>query len=178
MLAGRISRVQSGELLVGAIPAVIGGVGAPVESAGDDVVAALRVGVVVASGLDNVDFAGCGPGAVFVVDGEEPDGRPEPVAFGHLGNHLDSTVPDRGSLFRIDAAGLDRWHDGTVGDVGGRIAVIELFGCAANQGQVVVGGDEFFVLKGRFDEEFAILYVNIFLRVGCLVEQAITGTTN
>ena len=50
-------------------PGVVGRVGAPVQGARHDVVAALGVGVVVATRLGDVDFAGLRPWAVLGFDG-------------------------------------------------------------------------------------------------------------
>ena len=51
------------------------------QSGSGDVVATKRISVVISAGLDEVDFAGKRPCAVCVVDGQEPDCWPDPVAL-------------------------------------------------------------------------------------------------
>ena len=109
--------VQRVALDVGPPPGVVGRVGAPVQRARDDVVAALGVGVVVASRLGNVDFAGLGPWAVLGFDRQHPDTGPEPVSSWEVGGDFDASVLDRGSGLGVDAARLDRVDDRPVGDI-------------------------------------------------------------
>jgi len=52
-----------------------------VQSGCGDVVATKGVSVVVTAGLDEVDLTGKRPCAVGVVDGKEPDRRPDPIAL-------------------------------------------------------------------------------------------------
>jgi len=82
VLLRRVRRVQCGSLHICAPPGVVGGVGPPVESGGDDVVPALRIRMVVSAGLHDINLSGQGPGTVCSVDGQHPDGGPQPVAGG------------------------------------------------------------------------------------------------
>ena len=77
--ARAVRGVQGLALDVRAPPCIIGGVGAPVQGAADDVIAALLVGVVVPSGLGDVDLATLGPLPIHGIFGQHPDGGPEPV---------------------------------------------------------------------------------------------------
>ena len=86
------SGVQGVTLDVSAVPGVGGFGGTPVHGRGDDVVTALSVGVVVAAGLHDVDFARGRPGTVGVVHGHHPDCRPKPVALRESGCYFDAAV--------------------------------------------------------------------------------------
>ena len=101
-------------------------VGTPVERAGDNVVSAGRIAVIVASGLGNIDFARLGPRPECVVDGQHPDGGPEPVTDRHLGYNFDTTVFDGCTFEGVDTAGFDWRDNGAVGDVCSSVAVVVL----------------------------------------------------
>lgn len=120
-----IGSMQRLALDVRAPPSVVGGVRTPVQRRGDDVVSTLRIGVVISSRLDDVDFARCGPRAVRVGDGQHPDGGPEPVAGGELGGDFDAAVADGGALLGVDASGLDGLDDRAVGGVRDGDAVVD-----------------------------------------------------
>ena len=92
MFASGVSGMESFLLLTGAPVPVILLVGSPMESAGDNVVSAGRIGVIIAARLGDIDFAGCGPRSECIVDGQHPDGGPEPVTLWHFGYNLDTTV--------------------------------------------------------------------------------------
>lgn len=130
---------------------------APVQRRGDDVVAALRVRVVVSARLGQVDLARLRPLAVRVVDGHHPDGGPEPVSLRQAGGDFDAAVFDGGSQAGVEAGGEDGRDDGGVagGGVGGCYAVLERGGCAVARGEEVdfgVGEEELVVLEGGFDD--------------------------
>lgn len=72
----------------------------------------------VSPALDDIDFAAEGPRAVRVVDGEHPQGGPDPVARGHLGADLDAAVADGGGVDGGEPCGLDGRDDGAGGLVG------------------------------------------------------------
>ena len=116
--------MESFLLLAGAPISVVFLIGTPVESAGDNVVSAGRIAVVVASRFGDIDFARCGPSPECVVDGQHPNGGPEPVALWHGGYDFDPTVLDGCTFDGVDAAGFDGRNNGTVGDVGGSVAVV------------------------------------------------------
>lgn len=102
---------------------VFGGVRAPMQSAGDDVVSSGAVGVVVAAGFHDINLPAIRPHAVGVCHGHHPDCGPEPVALGDFGFDLDAAVFDTCTQFGIDAAGLDRLDDSAVEAVRGCYAV-------------------------------------------------------
>ncbi len=124
--AGSVRSMESFLLLAGTPIPVILLVGTPVESAGDNVVSAGRIGVIVASGLSNINFARCGPRPECVVDGQHPDGGPEPVTLRHCGYNFDTTVFDGCTFEGVDTAGFDRWDNSAVGDICSSVAVVVL----------------------------------------------------
>lgn len=171
--------VQGLALDVGSPEGVRRGRRTPVQGGGDDVVAALRVGVVVSTGLGQVDLSRLGPFAVGAVDGHHPNGGPQPVAFRHAGRDFDAAVFDGGSEPGIEAGGKDGGHDGGVagGGVGGCYAVVEEGGGAFARGEEVdlgVGEEELVVLEGCFDDELAVFDVGVFF--GGLLEFAVAVT--
>lgn len=169
--------MQSLPLIVVAPPAVVVGVRAPVEGGGDDVVTTLRIGEVVAAALDDVDLAGRGPVAVGVFDGQHPDGRPEPVAFWHLGYDFDLAVLDGGAFFSVDAGGFDGVDNGAVGGVGGGDAVHPVGGGAeAGAGEVdhVVLRHQILILQRRLDHQYAVLDEDVLVGVRRLLELAVS----
>lgn len=172
-----VSGMKGFLLLAGAPVSVILLVWTPVESTSDDVVSASRIAVVVTSGLANIDFARCGPRSECVVDGQHPDGGPEPVTLGHCGYDFDTTVFDSCAFEGVDAAGFDRRDNGAIGDVCGSVAVVVLGRSAVRESQVVVRSEESLVLQSRFDDELAILDHDIFFRAGSLFEFAISRST-
>jgi len=115
--------VESLALVVVLVPTVVVRIGAPVKSAADNVVATLRVSVVVATRFDNINFTGCGPSAVGVVDGQHPDGGPKPISIRKDCLYLDTSKLDGCSFLGADAARLYRVDDGAVRGVGDSNAV-------------------------------------------------------
>ena len=153
------------------------------QRAADDVVAALWIGPVVAAGLDEVDFAGGGPGAVGLRgNGEEPDGGPEPVSRGEESGDFDAAVFEVGrGVAGVDAAGFDGVDDGAVGGVCGGDAVGPDGGGAGVGGEEVddgVVGDEVGVLKGGFDDEFAVADEDVFVGRGGHFELSVAETAD
>ena len=67
---------------VGQVPSVLIPIGTPVKSRPEGVMATDRAVGSSATGLHNIDFTGCGPGAECVVSWEHPDGRPNPITLG------------------------------------------------------------------------------------------------
>lgn len=124
MFAGGVSGVESCLLLARAPVTVIRLVGTPVKSASDYVVSAGRIAVIVASRLDNINFARCGPRSECVVDGQHPDGGPKPVSLWHCGYNFDTTVFDSCAFEGVDAAGLDRRDNRAIGDVCSSVTVV------------------------------------------------------
>ena len=116
-------RVQGISLHIGPPEGVVRTIGAPVQCAGHDVVSACRVRVIIAATLGNVDLAAGRPDAVGGLDGQKPDGRPEPVALREFGGHFDAAVFDGAAFLGVDATGADGRDDGAVGGVSGRQAV-------------------------------------------------------
>lgn len=116
-----------------------------------------------AYGFGDVDFAGCGPDSVGRVDGQQPNGRPHPVAHGHLGYDFDFSIFDRRSHFCGQAGGFDWVDDGAVGGVCCGDAVMEGSVCAVTtQVEDVVGVDEVFVLEGGLDVESTVFDEGVF----------------
>jgi hypothetical protein len=76
---------------VGQVPFVLVPVGTPVQSITENVMTTDIAVYSIATGLHNVDFTGCGPGAVCVVSWEHPDGRPNPITLWKLWSDLNST---------------------------------------------------------------------------------------
>lgn len=70
--------------------------------------------MVVPAAFGNVDLPRLRPDAVGRFDREQPDGRPEPVALGKLGDNLDAAVLDCASFDGVNAAGLHGWDDGGI----------------------------------------------------------------
>lgn len=91
-------------LVVGLPPSIVGGVRSPVECRRHDVVAALGVRPIVAARLHDVNLSRLGPRAVGILDGQHPDGRPQPVSLGKLCSDLDTAVLDSGALLGVDAS--------------------------------------------------------------------------
>lgn len=117
MKTGCVRGVQSLLFPVGLVPGIGIWGRTPVERGGYNVVAAKRVGVVVASGFGDVDLAGCRPWAICVVHGQKPDSGPEPVAAGKLSNDLDPAESNRGTFLGIDATGKNRRDNRAVGKI-------------------------------------------------------------
>lgn len=137
--------------------------------------------MVVAAGFEDVDLPRGGPGAVGGVDGEHPDGGPQPVATGEAGGDFDAAVFD-GEGFGVQAAGFDGGDDGVVGEVGGGEAVVpEGGGAGVVEAEVdggVVGGDESGVLEGGFDVEHVVGDKDVFVGGGGLFELAVAETAD
>lgn len=168
--------VQGGTLLDVAPPAVGVGIWAKVQRAVDNVVAPRRVREVVAARGCDVDFARPRPLAVDLVDGQHPDGGPQPVARRQLGDDFDPPVLDVGAALGVDARRLDGLDDGAVGRVGRVHAVAPVGASAALVAQIEddVVFHEVFVLERGSDEEGSILYPDVFVSVGSLLELAVS----
>lgn len=106
----------------------------PVQRAYHAVPAVRVVVAVVAPALCNVDLAAARPLPVDVGVGHHPDGRPEPGALGHLGDHFDLAIFDGSLAFGVDARAADRVDDGAGGLVaadGARVDVQPRMGAGA-----------------------------------------------
>jgi hypothetical protein len=68
--------VESAPLYVCAPPSIVRWVGTPFESRRCNVVSSLFVGVVVSSGLHNINFSGQWPWTVSVIHWQHPNSRP------------------------------------------------------------------------------------------------------
>jgi hypothetical protein len=101
---GSVGRVEGGPLDVGAPPGIVCWVRAPVQGGRHDVVSSLLVGVVISSGLHDVDFSGQGPGTVGVIDRQHPNGGPQPISSGKRGSHLDTSKLDLCSFLCVDTS--------------------------------------------------------------------------
>ena len=126
VFAGSISGMESFLFLVGAPVPVVLLIGTPVEGASDNVVPARRIAVVVTSRLSDINFARCGPGSECVVDGQHPDGGPQPVTHWHRSYNFDTTVFDSCAFEGVDAAGFDWRDNGAVGNICSSVAVVVL----------------------------------------------------
>lgn len=162
---------------LGCLPPPVDGVlRTPVERRGYDIVASLRVSVVVSTGLGNVDLARGGPGPVSIVDRHHPDGRPEPVTLGHLGNNFDSAILDRVRLLGVDACRKHWGYDGRVSGLFARFrdTVAPVRACAVGtQIYLPSWGDLAFISDGRRDEQTAILDLEILPLATGLFELAV-----
>lgn len=127
VLASSICGVKSRLFLTGAPVPIILLVRTPVKSAGDNIVSAGRVCVIIASGLSDVDFAGSGPRPKCIIDRQQPDGGPQPISHWHCGYDLDTAILESCTFEGVDAARLDWRDDGAVGDVCGSIAIVVQF---------------------------------------------------
>lgn len=103
MLFLREGGVKRTPLYIGLPPIIVGGVRAPMKSTRYDVVTALSVGIVVSSRLHDIDLAGPGPCTIAFVDGQEPYGRPKPIALWECCCHFDPTVLDGPRTIRVNA---------------------------------------------------------------------------
>ena len=90
--------------MAGAPIAIILLIGTPVKSTSDDVVAAGRICVVIASRLGNINFARCGPRSKGIVDWQHPDCGPKPITHGHCSYNFNTTVFNGCAFEGIDAA--------------------------------------------------------------------------
>ena len=173
--------VQGVALDVSAPEGVVRAVGPPVQRGRDDVVAAARVGVVVAARLHDVDLAAGGPHAVVRLGGEEPDRRPDPVAFGEFGGDFDTAIFDGAAFLGVDAARFDGRDDRAVRGIGRGDAVgPEGRGADALLAEVddVVVVDEVGVLEGRLDVQHVVFDEHVFVGDGCLLELAVAKPTD
>jgi hypothetical protein len=171
-----VGRVQGLALDVVTPPAIVAGVRAEVQSTGCDVVSALCIGVVISARLHDVDLTGSRPVAINVVLGQHPNRGPEPVALGKLSLHLNAAVLDRSTELGVDATGLDRVDDCTIGGVGDGDTVGELSTSAAAATQIddVVIVDQALILKSRLDNKNAILEEDVLVSVGGLLKLPVT----
>ena len=173
MCRRRIRSVQRRSLDIRPPPGIIILVGSPMKSRGHDVVAALRIRIVVPARFGDIDFARLGPRPVRIVDGQHPDGGPEPVSGRQLGSYLDAAIFDGGALFRVDAPRPDGLHDGSVADICDGDAVgRDVRGARAIRRQIddCVALDEFSVLQRRHDDEFAVLDEDVLIVVSGLLK--------
>lgn len=168
-----VSSVESLTLDVVLVPAVVVGIRTPVKSGRDDVVAALRVGVVVTARLNNVDLTRRRPWAVGVVNRQHPNGWPEPVTGRQLSLDFDTAVLDGGAGLGVDTSRFDRVDNSTVGGVGDRNAVRPFLDRAAAILEKVdnaVFVDKVLVLQSRLDDEHAVLDKGVLVGVGSFLE--------
>lgn len=115
--ARAVSGVQSLSLDIASPPSIVVGVRTPVNRRRHDIVATLRIRVIVAPRLHNVDFSRLGPHAIGVVGGQHPDCGPHPVTLGKLGDNFDTAKLNLSSLLGADAGRLDGVDNGSVGGV-------------------------------------------------------------
>jgi len=173
-----VGGVESSTLDVVAVPAILGRNWTPVKSGRNNVVTTLRVGVVVTTGLHDINLTGTRPCTVDGVGWQHPDGRPEPVTSWKLGLDLDTTVLDVGAELGVDTAGLDWVDNGTVGGVGNGDTVGVKGGRARAIGQKVDVGtvslDELLVLKSWLDNEHAVLDKDVLVSVCGLLELSVS----
>lgn len=177
MVALSIGSVEGFTLDVVAPPAISGCVGTPVEGRRNNVVTALRVCIVVSTTLHKIDFTGFGPRAVAGIGGQHPDLRPEPISCGQLRFDLDTSVLDVCAELGVDAPGLDRVDDGSVGGVCGGNTVVPKLGCAGSVGQEVdgrIGLDQAGILEGRLDVKDPIVHINVLFRRSGLLELSVS----
>ena len=177
VVVSSIGGVQSLALNIVLPPAVVIGVGTEVQRTGDDVVAALSVALVVAARLHDVDLAGARPGAIYAVLGQHPDGRPQPVSSGQLGDDLNATVLDVGAELGVDATRLDRVDDGAVGSVGGSDAVSPVATGAAVTAEIdgVVVSKILLVLKSGLNVKLPVLDEDVLVRVRSHLELTVAA---
>ena len=133
--------------------------------------------MVVSARLHNVDLTGSRPVHIDVVLGKHPNRGPEPVALGKLSLHLNAAVLDRSTELGVDATGLDRVDDCTIGGVGDGDTVGEFSTSAAAATQIddVVVVDQALVLESRLDNKNAILEEDVLISVGGLLELPVTA---
>lgn len=112
-----VGGVQSLSLDIASPPSIVVGVRTPVNRRRHDIVATLRIRVIVAPRLHNVDFSRLGPHAIGVVGGQHPDCGPHPVTLGKLGDNFDTAKLNLSSLLGADAGRLDGVDNGSVGGV-------------------------------------------------------------
>lgn len=90
------------------------GIGSPVQRAAgqlsSDGFATARQ-IRVPPDFDDVDLSGLWPAAVSGARGKHPNGRPDPVAFGHLGADYDGAEGEVERVFRHHPGGLYRVDD-------------------------------------------------------------------
>lgn len=115
--ARAVGGVQSLSLDIASPPSIVVGVRTPVNRRRHDIVATLRIRVIVAPRLHNVDFSRLGPHAIGVVGGQHPDCGPHPVTLGKLGDNFDTAKLNLSSLLGADAGRLDGVDNGSVGGV-------------------------------------------------------------
>jgi hypothetical protein len=87
------------------------------KRAADNVVAALRVGIIVSARLDNIDLSGLWPSTICFLNRHHPNSGPKPIPSRKFGSNLNSTVFDASTYLGIDATGLYRVNNGAIGNV-------------------------------------------------------------
>lgn len=123
-------------LVVSLVPCVQSLTGAPVEGTTRHIIAAHSVGVVIASGFHDVNFARVGPFTIRVVHGHHPDCWPEPVSLWKLSFNLNPAVLDGDTLLRIQTCRPCWGHDSAIGGVRHCVAILPGSSYAALLGQV------------------------------------------
>lgn len=169
--------MQCLSLDVVAPPAVVVGVRAKVQRAGNDVVPALRIPRRIATRFHNVNLARAGPRAVHIVSGQHPNSWPEPIASRQFGNDFHAAILDRGAGFGADAAGFDRIDNGAVGYIGSCNAISPggtVTTVAAKINDVVLH-HVLLLLESRLDDELIVLNEDILIRGSRHFELAITA---
>jgi len=163
-------------------PAIVSSIGSPVKRAAHNVVATLRISVVVAAGFHDVNFTGARPWSIGVCGWKHPDGRPQPISRRQLCGNLNSAELDLGANLGANAARLNRRDDGAIGLVGGRNAVgIDSAAADALLNKVddaAVSIDESLILKGWLNVEHAILNVDILISHCCFFKFTVAITTD
>ena len=137
--------------------------------------------MVVPTRLDDVNLPTLWPLAIRIVDGQKPDGGPQPVTSGQLGFDLDTAILDHRTSFSVDAAALDRVHNGVVCCIGADDTIgPEGGGAGAGVGQVddAIVLDEVLVLERRLDVEHAVLNEYVLVGDGGFLELTVAEATH
>lgn len=174
---GSVCGVKSLALDVVTPVAIIGGVRPPMQGAANNVVTTLRVGVVVAARLCNVDFTRFGPRSIGVVHWQHPDGWPQPISARELCFHFNAAILDRFSTPGTETCRLNRVDNGSIGSVCDCDTVGPNGRGATAIGQEVddsVFLDQACVLQSGLKNELAVLDESIFFGISGLFELAVT----
>jgi len=168
--------VESVALVVVLVPTVVVGIGTPVKSTADDVVASLRIRVVVSTRLANVNLSRCGPRTVSVVDWQHPDCRPKPVSIRKPGLYFDASKLDSVRALGTDTSRFDGVDNGSVGNIGNGYTVGPQVRAAATileKVDDVVRLDQILILKSWLQDQHTIFDECILVGVGGLLELTI-----
>ena len=103
-----VRRVQGVPVTASSLPAVGGGIRAPVQGALKQLVTLpIAVRIIIASDHSNVNFTGCGPYAVILLCREHHHLREEPGSGGELRPYIDAAIPYDGEVLGTNSTGLD-----------------------------------------------------------------------